>query len=89
MSTNKRKRDAGPTKKSIFLVFSGKTHKITWFEGTSGEEIEQHIRKKLQISNSAGHVFLLDSNSGGDDEEELVISESLPDQGTFKVKVGV
>jgi hypothetical protein len=76
MSTNKRKRDSGPVKKSVFLIFSGRTHKITWFEGTSGEEIEQHIRKKLQISSNAGHVFLLEEQAGKDDEEEeLVISE--------------
>ena len=83
---SKRKREGEKaTKKSINLAFAGRTSKLTWFEGTSGEEIEQHIRKKLQIAPSAGEVFLLDPDSKDDDD--LVISASLPANTTFNVKV--
>jgi len=71
------------SKKCCTITYKGKTHKITWFDGTSGSEMEHHIRKKLHIPATA-NLFLQDPKNT---EDELVISRSLPNGSHFNAIV--
>jgi hypothetical protein len=60
----KRKRSASHDgkendKTSVSVTFKGRTHRVTWFDGTSGDEIETHIRKKLMLAANAGQLFCM------------------------------
>jgi len=70
-------------KKSVSVTYNGRTHRVSWFDGTSGQEIENHIRKKLMLPESAGQLFLHDPKS----EEEMVISKSLPNDSCWNASV--
>jgi 3-deoxy-7-phosphoheptulonate synthase len=69
---------------SITINFHGRTHRVTWFHGTGGDEIERHIRKKLMLPKNAGQLFLHDPKH---EDMDVVISKSLPNGSTYNATV--
>jgi len=88
-SASKRKRsnshaDKENDKRSVSVTFKGRTHRVTWFDGTSGEEIETHIRKKLMLPAEGGQLFLHDPKN---EDMDVVISKSLPNGSHYNASV--
>jgi 3-deoxy-7-phosphoheptulonate synthase len=79
---SKRKRSEGNGRKSITVVHGSVEHCLSWYSGSSGTDLELHLRKKLAVAAGAGQIFLID-----DKDNEVVISDALPDGASFKAKI--
>jgi hypothetical protein len=83
MSKRKRETKNGASeRKSITVTHGSVEHSLSWYAGTSGNDLELHLRKKLLLGSDAGEVFLMDAA-----ENEIVISDSIPDGSSFNAKI--